>query len=185
MKADDAKALANAFLTELHGEPCAVFDWSAREARTHWHFQWNTVAAMGGREPAQKGVDPIAVDERTGVVVLDRKRGPNEAENVVFPAPARGPIASEAEAAALVQAWIDARMEEPCFVELLRELSIGWAFIWNAEASKRDPLQAYVGQGPTIVVRDTGEIFDIGSAPPIDERLFAFERELLARRRAT
>lgn len=138
---------------------------------------------MEGREDALKGVDPVAVDKRTGAVVLNRKREEHEACNVAFPAPPQGPVASEADAAALVQAWVDATMEKPCFVRPYRELEVGWAFIWNAEDSLDDPLKGYGGQGPTIVVRDTGEIYDIGSAPPLDERLAAFERELLGRRR--
>jgi hypothetical protein len=180
--ANEAKTLASAHLTQLHGKPCAVFDWSTRETPTHWHFQWNTVAAMDGSEDALKGVDPVAVDKRTGAVAIDRKRQEHEACNVAFPAPPHGPVASAADAAALVQAWVDATMEKPCFVKLYRELTVGWAFVWNSEASLSDPLESYVGQGPTVVVRETGEIFDIGSAPPIDERLEAFERELLARR---
>ena len=178
MTASEAKLLADSFLTQLRGQPCAVFDWSARETRTHWRFYWNTVAAMESREPALKGVDPVAVDKRTGAVVVDRKRAPNEPCNAAFPVPARGPVANEAEAAAILQAWVDATMERPCFVRLYREFAEGWAFTWNAEAALSDPREGYAGQGPTIVVRATGGIFGMGSAPGYDERLEDFVGEL-------
>jgi hypothetical protein len=180
MTADEAKALAGAFLSRVHDTPCAVFDWSTRETRTHWRFYWNTVAAMEGREGALKGVDPVAVDKRTGAAALDRKRAPGEACNVAFPLPATGPVANEAAAAALLQAWLDATKETACFVRLHRELPAGWVFIWNTEASVDDPLAGYVGQGPTIVVRATGQIFDMGSAPGYEERLAELVRELSA-----
>lgn len=178
MTADEAIALANAFLTQEHGEPCAVFGWSAKETRTHWRFYWNIVAAIEGREDALKGLDPVAVDKRTGVASIDRKLAIGEACNVAFPVPAKGPIADEAEAAALLQAWLDATVERPCFVRPYKVVSVGWAFMWNAEAALNDPLEGYVGQGPTIVVRNTGEIFDMGSAPGYDERLAELVRKL-------
>lgn len=182
MTVDEAKALAGAHLTQLHGKPCAVFDWSTTETPTHWRFFWNTVDAMEGREPGLKGVDPVAVDKRSGAVAVDRKRAEHEACNVVFPTPAKGPVVNETEAAAILKAWLDATMEKPCFVRLDREVANGWVFIWNAEAALQDAIQGYAGQGPTLVVRSTGEIFGVGSAPGADERLAELVRELTSKK---
>lgn len=51
MTRSKAKVLANAYLSALQGVPCAVFEQDGREARTHWRFYWNTVAAIELREP--------------------------------------------------------------------------------------------------------------------------------------
>ena len=51
----EAKVLANAYLSALQGVSCTVFEQDGREARTHWRFYWNTVAAIELREPALRG----------------------------------------------------------------------------------------------------------------------------------
>lgn len=129
MTSAEAKVLAAAFLTSLRGEPCAVFHWSAREARTHWRFYWNTVAAMEGRAAALKGVDPVAVDKRTGVVLLDPKRtAPRAPSNAVFPALPAGPVETKEDAAEIAQAWLDATMEHGSSICDAGVLPYGWAF---------------------------------------------------------
>lgn len=186
MTSAEAKALADAFLTSLRGEPCAVFGWSAREARTHWRFYWNTVAAMEGRAAGLKGVEPVAVDKRTGVVLLDPKVvDPRAPCNAVFPAPPAGPVETSDDAAAIAQAWLDATVEHWSSISNARLLPYGWAFFWNADEFIRtgNIAHAYAGNGPLIVLRETGALHSLGSALPFESTCASFERDVLGQRR--
>lgn len=182
MTSGEARGLADAFLTSLRGEPCAVFDWSARETRTHWRFYWNSVAAMEGREAALKGVDPVAVDKRTGLVLLHPKQtAPHAPCNAVFPSPPRGPVETKEDAAAIAQAWLDATMEHWSSIASFRELPYGWAFFWNTDEYLRtgDIGHALGGNGPLIVSRETGALYGLGSAGTFEQQCAAFERDVL------
>lgn len=185
MTSAEAKVLADRFLTSLRGEPCAVFDWSARETRTHWRFYWNTAASMEGRTAALKGVDAVTVDKRTGVVLLDPKRtAPRAPCNAVFPAPPAGPVETKEDAAAIAQAWLDATMEHWSSISDTRVLRYGWAFFWNSDEFLRtgDIEHAYAGNGPLMVLRETGALYALGSAMSFELTCTAFERDVLGQR---
>lgn len=183
MTPGEATPLANAYLTALRGEPCAVFAWSAREARTHWRFFWNTVAATEGRAQALKGVDEVAVDKRSGVVLLDPKRPPRAVLNFAFPAPPRGRIETETEAFEVAQSWLDATQECWSSLTTVKELPYGWAFSWDSDAylATGDALLALGGNGPLVVLRATGELFALGTAHGFEAECAGFEREVLGR----
>ena len=180
----EAKSRADAYLSSLRGEPCAVFDWSARETRTHWRFFWNTVAAIEGRAQALKGVDPVAINKASGEVLLDPKRSPGDCLNRVFPSPARGPVEGVEEARRIAQAWLDATMESWSSILDHRELSYGWGFNWNVDEylRTRDIRYALAGMGPLIVLKATGELFALGTATPFEQQCADFERTILSRR---
>jgi hypothetical protein len=185
MTSAEATVLADAFLSSLRGEPCAAIDWSASETRTHWRFYWNTVAAMEGRAAGLKGVDPVAVDKRTALVLLDPKRTtPHAPCNAVFPAPPAGPVETKERAAAIAQAWLDATMEHWSSLCGERELQYGWAFSWNSDAYLRTGAieHALGGNGPLIVLRETGALYALGSATSFESVCAEFERGVLGRR---
>ena len=185
MTSAEAKALADAWLTERRGEPCAVFDWSAREARTHWRFHWNTVAAMEGRAAALKGVDPVCIDKQTGAVLFDPKpSAPGAPSNEVYPSPPRGPVATEGEAAQIAQAWLDATIEQWSSIVSTHALSYGWAFSWTADDYIRtgDVAHALGGNGPLVVLKDSGELYGLGTGRPLDVECAELEREVVRRR---
>lgn len=181
MTADEAGALAGAWLTERRGEPCAVLAWSAREARTHWRFYWNTTAAIEGREVASKGVDAVCVDKRTRNVLLDpERRSPRDPVNAVYPAPPPGPVRTQEQAAAIAQAWLDATMEHWSSIVSARELHLGWAFFWNTDAFLRTGAleDTLGGNGPLVVLRDDGALHTLGTARPFDVMVAELETEL-------
>lgn len=186
MDAAEAKALADVWLSAWRGVPCAVFDWSARETRTHWRFYWNTVAAMEGREPALKGLDPVAVEKRQGVVLLHpaRSSAAHAPANEAFPSPAPRRRVTEEEAKRIAQAWIDATMEPPCSIVTTFALPYGWAFTWTTDANIRsnDVRDALGGNGPLVVLEESGALYPLGTEHPVEETCALFAREVLGQR---
>lgn len=187
MTSDEARALADGWLSALREEPCAAFAWSACEARTHWRFFWNTVAAMESRAPALKGVDPVCIDKRTGAVLFDSKPSDRTApKNVAYPSAPSGPVATQEEAARIAQAWLDATMEHWCSITSGHALPYGWAFQWTTDDYIRtgDIMHALAGNGPLVVLKDSGELYGLGSAKTLEAECVDFEREVLNRRPA-
>lgn len=181
MTASEAKARAEAYVSEREGVRCAIFDWSAREARTHWRFFWNTVAAIEGREPGRKGVAPVAVDKRTGIALFDPKLSPDLPLNAAFPARLHGTSASSREGCrAIAQAWLDGTMEQWSTITGDRELEYGWGFLWQSDKYLRthDRSHALVGNGPLVVVATTGDLWQLGTGHAFEESVARLEQRL-------
>jgi hypothetical protein len=64
--------------------------------------------------------------------------------------------------------------------ELTTETWYGWVFYLQSEEYIRtgDEREALIGMGPTVVMKTTGEIVQLGTASPEDELLASFEQTL-------
>jgi Immunity protein 35 len=74
-------------------------------------------------------------------------------------------------------AWPD---KPEMIITRTEERALGWVVYWTSRPwhETRDFRHAIAGNGPYLVSREGGTLFETGTAPPIEERILAAERRL-------
>lgn len=69
-------------------------------------------------------------------------------------------------------------VELSLFSEQTQEYDFGWIFFWNSTLFYRtkDPFHSLGGNSPFLIEKKTGELFELGTALPLDSYIEAYRR---------
>lgn len=75
--------------------------------------------------------------------------------------------------------WPD-QAETWAVYEQVLEKPYGWLFSWDHKryVEEKDKRSRLAGNGPILVAKSTGAIYQCGTAPPLDAHLERFERQI-------
>ncbi len=182
LEESEARRLCLDYLGSTQDFDCALLR-DAYETIGFWAFRWNTREAVetGGKRGYLKKLGSIVVERSTRrVTLLPFAPGAGYIANppITWP-PDADPLTRDG-AAVRVQLYLDAVNVSPCVVLHTFERRYGWVVYYNSERYREtgDPMDGLAGNGPVVVLKDSGDLHALGSGRPVSEQLRELEHRL-------